>query len=84
MTDSPIRYGVIGCGSMGREHMLNLHAMGGAVVTAIADPHEPSRATATALCYGHGRRGRFDPQGKLNTATPTACRLLTDLGPQVV
>ena len=31
-----IRYGIIGCGSMGREHLLNLHAMGGAEVTAIA------------------------------------------------
>ncbi len=47
-----IRYGLIGCGSMGREHMLNLHAMGGAVVTAIADPHEPSRAAAATLCDG--------------------------------
>ena len=47
-----IRYGIIGCGSMGREHMLNLHAMGGAVVTAIADPHEPSRAAAATLCDG--------------------------------
>jgi myo-inositol 2-dehydrogenase / D-chiro-inositol 1-dehydrogenase len=47
-----IRYGIIGCGSMGREHMLNLHAMGGAVVTAIADPHEPSRAAAQTLVDG--------------------------------
>ncbi len=47
-----IRYGIIGCGSMGREHMLNLYAMGGAVVTAIADPHEPSRLAAATLCDG--------------------------------
>jgi myo-inositol 2-dehydrogenase / D-chiro-inositol 1-dehydrogenase len=47
-----IRYGIIGCGSMGREHMLNLHAMGGAQVTAIADPHGPSRDAAAALIGG--------------------------------
>ena len=45
-----IRYGIIGCGSMGREHMENLRAMGGAVVTAIADPHAASREQAAALC----------------------------------
>jgi myo-inositol 2-dehydrogenase / D-chiro-inositol 1-dehydrogenase len=44
-----IRYGLIGCGSMGREHILNLHAMGGAEVTAIADPSEASRSEAQTL-----------------------------------
>ncbi len=43
----PLRYGIIGCGSMGREHIENLAAMGneggGARVTAIADPHAASR-----------------------------------------
>jgi predicted dehydrogenase len=47
-----LRYGIIGCGSMGREHILNIAAMGDAAVTAIADPHEPSRAAALALCEG--------------------------------
>ena len=50
---SAIRYGLIGCGSMGREHIDNIRAMstqvGGAVVTAIADPHGPSREAALAL-----------------------------------
>jgi myo-inositol 2-dehydrogenase / D-chiro-inositol 1-dehydrogenase len=48
-----IRYGIIGCGSMGREHIENIHAMGpteAGVVTALADPHAPSRAAALALC----------------------------------
>ncbi|MBL8341690.1 MAG: Gfo/Idh/MocA family oxidoreductase [Rubrivivax sp.] len=45
-----IRYGIIGCGSMGREHIENLYAMGaGVAVTAIADPHAPSREAALAL-----------------------------------
>ncbi len=49
-----IRYGLIGCGSMGREHIENLFALGGkdggASVTAIADPHAQSRDAALALC----------------------------------
>ncbi len=47
-----IRYGIIGCGSMGREHILNLHAMGGAEVTAVADPSAASRDAAGALVDG--------------------------------
>ncbi len=46
---SMLRYGIIGCGSMGREHILTLLAMGGASVTAIADPHALSRTAALAL-----------------------------------
>jgi myo-inositol 2-dehydrogenase/D-chiro-inositol 1-dehydrogenase len=47
-----IRYGIIGCGSMGREHVENLKALDGAVVTALADPHPASRDGATALLTG--------------------------------
>ena len=47
-----IRYGIIGCGSMGREHIENLRAMGGAEVTAIADPTPASREQAVALLDG--------------------------------
>ena len=45
-----IRYGIVGCGSMGREHIENLYAMGGACVTALADTHAASRDSALALC----------------------------------
>ena len=41
-----IRYGVIGTGMMGIEHINNLLQLPGARVTAIADPHEQSRAWA--------------------------------------
>ena len=44
-----IRYGVVGCGSMGREHIENIKALAGTSVTAIADPHEASRTLARAL-----------------------------------
>ena len=47
-----IRYGLIGCGSMGREHIENLYAMGGAAITAIADTDAGSRAAALAACRG--------------------------------
>lgn len=40
----PLRYGVIGTGMMGVEHLHNLLALQGAVITAVADPHPPSLA----------------------------------------
>jgi myo-inositol 2-dehydrogenase / D-chiro-inositol 1-dehydrogenase len=47
-----IRYGIIGCGSMGREHIENIRALGGGVVTAIADPDASSLEQAAALLEG--------------------------------
>ena len=52
MSMDAIRYGIIGCGSMGREHIENLKAMGGATVTALADSHAASTAAALALFDG--------------------------------
>lgn len=43
-----VRYGVIGSGMMGVEHINNLLAIDGAEVTAIADPHRESRDLARA------------------------------------
>jgi predicted dehydrogenase len=39
--DEPVRYGIIGTGMMGTEHLWNLQALPGAQVTAVADP-QPS------------------------------------------
>ena len=50
-----IRYGIIGCGSMGREHIENIRALGSGVVTAVADPDAGSRAQAAALIEGQVR-----------------------------
>ena len=47
-----IRYGVIGAGMMGREHLRNLAVIPGSDVVAIADPHEPSRQEAASLLRG--------------------------------
>ena len=44
-----IRYGLVGCGSMGREHIENILALEGTQVTALADPHPASRDAALAL-----------------------------------
>ena len=63
-----IRYGIIGCGSMGREHIENLQAMAGGdgalQVTALADPHAPSREAALAACRG-AKPQVFEHHGEL-------------------
>ena len=43
----PVRYGVIGTGMMGLEHIENINAIPGAVVTAISDPNEQSRVSGS-------------------------------------
>jgi myo-inositol 2-dehydrogenase / D-chiro-inositol 1-dehydrogenase len=48
-----IRYGIVGCGSMGREHIENIRALGGGGVTAVADPTAASREQASALLDGN-------------------------------
>ncbi|CAB4323376.1 unannotated protein [freshwater metagenome] len=46
---TPLRYGIIGSGMMGIEHINNILHVPGAVVTAVADPHEGSRNWASAV-----------------------------------
>ena len=47
-----IRYGIIGSGMMGIEHINNLLHVPGAVITAVSDPHEGSRDWAIAVLGG--------------------------------
>ncbi|MCE2512308.1 MAG: Gfo/Idh/MocA family oxidoreductase [Acidimicrobiia bacterium] len=49
MSVDDLRYGVIGTGMMGREHIVNLSHLPGARVTALADPHPPSLEAAASL-----------------------------------
>jgi predicted dehydrogenase len=49
---SPLRYGVIGTGMMGIEHIENIRSLDGAVVSAIADTNANSRALG-AQAAGH-------------------------------
>ena len=44
-----LRYGLIGAGMMGREHIRNLQLIDGVEVIAIADPDEAMRAKTSAL-----------------------------------
>ncbi|KAE8671745.1 hypothetical protein F3Y22_tig00111941pilonHSYRG00235 [Hibiscus syriacus] len=46
-----VKYGIIGVGMMGREHLINLHHLRsqGVVVVCIADPHIPSQQLALEL-----------------------------------
>ena len=43
-----IRYGLIGAGMMGQEHIRNINLLGDAAVTAVADPDEGMRALSLA------------------------------------
>jgi predicted dehydrogenase len=51
-----IRYGIIGSGMMGCEHIRNIAALPDACVAAVSDPHEPSLAQARIAC-GDGGAG---------------------------
>jgi len=46
---SSLRYGIIGTGMMGVEHISNLLHVEGTVITALCDPHPASIETAAAL-----------------------------------
>ena len=62
---APLRYGVIGTGMMGVEHINNLLHLPGAQVTAISDPVEESREWAT-LAVGDGAPlARFESHHEL-------------------
>ncbi len=57
---STLRYGVIGSGMMGVEHIHNILALDDAIVTAVADPHEPSLERAQQA-VGDRRTSRASP-----------------------
>lgn len=48
-----LRYGIIGAGMMGREHVRNIALIPGSAVTALSDPDEGSRADS-AKAVGNG------------------------------
>jgi predicted dehydrogenase len=47
-----LRYGIIGCGMMGQEHLRNIALLDGASVAAIYEPDAGMRAAAAALAPG--------------------------------
>jgi len=54
---SLVRYGLIGAGMMGQEHIRNIRLLEGAAVTALSDPDDAMRAASRALagpgCIAH-------------------------------
>ena len=54
-----LRYGIIGSGTMGREHIGNVLALEGAEITALADPHEPSIERSLACVTQDSRPETF-------------------------
>jgi len=60
-----LRYGIIGSGMMGIEHLLNLAHVPGAEVTAIADPHEGSRDWARLAAPEGTSFEAFEHHGEL-------------------
>lgn len=61
----PLRYGIIGSGMMGIEHLLNISHLPGAAVTAIADPHEGSRDRARLAAPDGVEFDSFTDHGEL-------------------
>lgn len=51
-----VRYGIVGVGMMGREHLLNLHHLRshGVAVVCIADPHVQSQESAVSIANSCG------------------------------
>ena len=47
-----LRYGIIGCGMMGQEHIRNIALVDGAEVVAICEPDPGMQAAARALVPG--------------------------------
>lgn len=86
-----VRYGVVGAGMMGLEHMNNILHLDGARVTAVADPHGPSvdaaRASvgdpALAVFSDHRELVEADVCDAIVVATPnyTHVDVLADLLP---
>lgn len=50
-----VKYGIVGVGMMGREHLLNLYHLRheGVAVVCIADPHTPSQQSAVELAESY-------------------------------
>lgn len=60
-----MRYGIIGTGMMGVEHLRNLERLPGAEVVAVADPDERSRQAAIAAVAGGQRPAVFEGHRQL-------------------
>jgi myo-inositol 2-dehydrogenase/D-chiro-inositol 1-dehydrogenase len=55
-----IRYGIVGVGAMGREHIRNIQVVPGGELVAVADPHGPSIEAARELAPDVAIHGDLD------------------------
>jgi predicted dehydrogenase len=60
VTQDTIRYGVIGCGMMGQEHLRNIALLDGAEVVAICEPNAGMAQAAEAIAPGAALHGSVD------------------------
>jgi predicted dehydrogenase len=72
----PIRYGIIGTGMMGLEHIMNINIIPDAEVTAVADPHPRSREWAV-LAAKHDLETHSDHRQMLKKASIDAVIIAT-------
>ncbi len=72
-----LRYGIIGTGMMGCEHIRNLALLPGVEVTAIADPNERSRGWARLALAGRPVEEFEDPRELLRRAAVDAVVIAT-------
>lgn len=77
MTETPLRYGIIGTGMMGCEHIRNLLLLPGVEVTAIADPHPRSRDWARLALGGRSVQEYEDHRALLREAPVDAVVIAT-------
>ena len=70
----PIRYGLIGCGMMGQEHLRNIALLPGALVTRIFEPDEGMAARSLALAPGAQRVASL---AEVVTASDVDCLVIT-------
>ena len=76
MTTPPlqhVRYGIIGCGMMGQEHLRNIALLPGASVSCIFEPDDAMAASSLNLAPGARRVGRLTD---VVTASDVDCLLI--------
>ncbi len=71
--NSPVRYGIIGCGMMGQEHLRNIALLPGASVTRIFEPDDSMAAASLALAAGSQRAASL---AEVVTAPDVDCLLV--------
>jgi predicted dehydrogenase len=72
-TPTPVRYGIIGCGMMGQEHLRNIALLPGARVTRIFEPDETMAVGSLALAAGAQRAASL---AEVVTANDVDCLLI--------